>query len=458
VTLIAQSLLRTLIIFAATSVQLSVLAQISYDTVYTKLIGNSQFHTEGLSLIELSADSILWSTGYHGGLDYCDWRPKLYITNAESDTIWSTSDIVGGRKIIATSDGNFVNIRQINVPSNCTQDTLIVSKFNIMGDTLWVRKFYFGTGMNRIGDIVETADSGLAIICSYETGFSWNSRLIKLNGSGITEWTKVYSSSLMRGLSLANTSDDGFGILFKDSPISYKVIRTNSFGDSLWSTIISDSFNVSGRASIETLPDDNFLITGATINSGFLARVSNVGSLQFHKFFSDSVAGNSLWLEFAKYIPSKNVYAFLTTRINITDTLGNLIWSSSDFDATFMDIIETSNGDLMALGYRYIDGTEKIFAVRFQETTTNIVQPGELPVINIYPNPTSGTLSILFDKLYQKVELALFDIRGRRVMEHSTNQSRTVNLNIEHLAEGMYVLRVQAEGLQSFNTKLLKEN
>jgi hypothetical protein len=77
-------------------------------------------------------------------------------------------------------------------------------------------------------------------------------------------------------------------------------------------------------------------------------------------------------------------------------------------------------------------------------TLNNIgVQEAHLPVVNLYPNPTTGLLHIQTAQPWQKAEVV--DVTGRMV---HTQTAQTEEIDISKLPAGMYVLKVFfAEGV-----------
>ena len=77
-----------------------------------------------------------------------------------------------------------------------------------------------------------------------------------------------------------------------------------------------------------------------------------------------------------------------------------------------------------------------------QYTYSNIVVlsgSNKTSPINIYPNPTTGTLHINGFKNQAIVEL--YDIRGVKVMNKNVTDKAPI-VNIEHLTDELYMIRI----------------
>ncbi len=76
--------------------------------------------------------------------------------------------------------------------------------------------------------------------------------------------------------------------------------------------------------------------------------------------------------------------------------------------------------------------------------------------INIFPNPTSGQFTLLFDKVKEKVEVKVVNAIGQIVLRKTISSTDKINLNISDQASGVYFVEVNAGG-ESYRTKVVKE-
>ncbi|MBP6730527.1 MAG: T9SS type A sorting domain-containing protein [Chitinophagales bacterium] len=77
--------------------------------------------------------------------------------------------------------------------------------------------------------------------------------------------------------------------------------------------------------------------------------------------------------------------------------------------------------------------------------------------LNVLPNPTSGTMQVTVSgtNAYQYLTLTLVDITGRVVLTES-NVAATTTLNISAMANGIYFLQLQGEGV-ALTQKIVKQ-
>ncbi|PWI28979.1 peptidase, partial [Flavobacteriaceae bacterium LYZ1037] len=73
----------------------------------------------------------------------------------------------------------------------------------------------------------------------------------------------------------------------------------------------------------------------------------------------------------------------------------------------------------------------------------------------VYPNPTNGRLFIKTAKNYGKVTMTLTDINGRQVLSKKVELFNQVELDINKLQSGIYILSINGQSF-SANHKVIK--
>lgn len=74
--------------------------------------------------------------------------------------------------------------------------------------------------------------------------------------------------------------------------------------------------------------------------------------------------------------------------------------------------------------------------------STKKIRPDWAEDIVIYPNPASNQITIGGLDAISNVQIRIFDLNGRLVLENTTNQSQS-DLNIEHLSQGLYQIQLR---------------
>ena len=76
--------------------------------------------------------------------------------------------------------------------------------------------------------------------------------------------------------------------------------------------------------------------------------------------------------------------------------------------------------------------------------------------ISIYPNPTSGSLNIEMENEIGEIEIAIFDVRGRKIFTQSTSGLFT-KINTGKFDNGVYLLKIISEDKTIHKMKFIKE-
>jgi hypothetical protein len=143
----------------------------------------------------------------------------LIRTDADGDTLWTR--LLGGEKpdvankLIKTSDGNFVFTGRYGIPDGAGNLPIwYLVKFNVDGDTLWTKKYYFNNFTGKGNDLVEVENGNLMVAGYMYLYPVMKPTLMKVNSMGDTLWTKGYSVNALDGLmAIDKTDDNGFVIL-----------------------------------------------------------------------------------------------------------------------------------------------------------------------------------------------------------------------------------------------------
>ena len=77
------------------------------------------------------------------------------------------------------------------------------------------------------------------------------------------------------------------------------------------------------------------------------------------------------------------------------------------------------------------------------------INDSDLPTITIYPNPTKDVLH--FENINENIEVSVFDIIGKQVLEQTINVGET--LNVSQLSNGIYTIRIN----NNISSKFVKE-
>ncbi len=189
-------------------------------------------------------------------------------------------------------------------------------------DTMWTGLYTYG--YQAFGYSVEQTDDGGFIACgTTHIGFVQHPYLIKTDGNGNLEWERTYPAEVGAGLYEVHQLRNG-GYITAGYLIDYSgdgqnyLIKTDSFGDTLWTKIYGTEESNDAFSVQETLD-------GGYIVAGFLHFTpSNLAYIHLLKTNSD---GDSLWMK---------IYDHTYGRVE--------------------SVIENSDGDYLMAGHAWIEG------------------------------------------------------------------------------------------------------
>ena len=216
--------------------------------------------------------------------------------------------------IVETGDNGFM-IAGYTTSFNVDGMDIFLFKLDGLGNLLWSRT-YGGSNNERAATIAITSDGG-AIISGYTDSYGAGNRdffLLKTDGAGFMSWFKTYGGSAYESArSVIQTVDDGYLIHGSSSSLgsgdaNALLIRTNSFGVTLWAKLYGNIFNDYGTSIVECVGGD-LLLSGVSkktqIGAGYcyILRTDSLGNVDWGYTYMASVPGYGL---FGPYVMEAN--------------------------------------------------------------------------------------------------------------------------------------------------------
>ena len=248
-----------------------------------------------------------------------------------------------GYSVQQTSDGGYIVTGDTYSSGNTD---IFLLKTDANGNEQWIKTF--GGDENDQGlSVQQTFDGGYIIAgntSSSGEGFE-DVYLIKTNSLGDTLWTKTFGGTDDDfGRSVQQTPDSGYIVVgwtksFGEGLEDVYLIKTNSFGDSIWTKFYGGTDNDLGRSVDQTL-NGGFIIVGETESYGagradvYIIETDENGETIWTKTYGgeENDVGYSVQLTYdGGYIIAGNTYSFdefiseiLLLKINNN---GKTIWS-----------------------------------------------------------------------------------------------------------------------------------
>lgn len=401
--------------------------------------------------------------------------------DACGDTLWTsaygnTYESFKIADMCYEAEDDFVVAVMLYYNYNIAQYYYGLAKLNLMGDTLWVRKYLAGPQLAFPKSVIQTADGGYAIV-GYDRDTSYSSKIwfIKTDGEGNIEWDIHYSNadSYDTPDQVLQLPDGGYLILagraWPPNQALY-LIRTNAIGVPIWENFYSNNGSNWFTGDLHLVPlSDGYLIGGRQKkhpiflgnDNGILLKTDTAGNVVWERVFnevsSDAIL-KVMQLEDGNFvcIGNKNDLGWLFK----TNSEGYIIWSKN-YNARFEDFKPAPDGGFMICGFKNNDA----WAMRTDSLGNPCppyngclvgVSPNQDPLngdfaVNVYPNPAQNQLYITLHGFLQEGSIEISDIQGKVLTQIQVDafQSELV-LPVGDFPSAMYLLL-----LKSNNNKVL---
>jgi hypothetical protein len=209
--------------------------------------------------------------GWTGSYGPAHRNVYLVKTDAGGDTLWTrvygTDGVEEAWSVQQTLDGGFVVAGYADGHGEDTDMYLL--RTDSQGDTLWTRK-YGGSSNEGAYTVLQTADSAFAL-----AGLSWSfgppaMYLVKTDAMGNAQWSRAYARGSDTATDMQQTTDGGYvlagySVYWNDEVLQYdaQLVRTDSNGDTLWTTVYGDS-GAQMANSVRITGDGGYILAGST--------------------------------------------------------------------------------------------------------------------------------------------------------------------------------------------------
>jgi hypothetical protein len=426
------------------------------DTLWAKTFGGSD-DDWGFSVQQTSDGGyvITGRTQSFGAGDYDAWLIK---TNEFGDTLWTKtfggSDGDWGNTVRQTSDGGYI-ITGLTASFGAGARDLWLIKTDANGDTLWTKTF--GGGGDEIGFFVDTTSDGGYIVAgatSLISAGNYDVWLIKTNEFGDTLWTKIWGfggNVHDEGTSVQQTTDGGY-IVSGAIDGSTGLIKTDANGDTLWTKNFRGLGDVG--SSVKQTPDGGYIVASSVTSlSGDpfnLIKTDANGDTLWTKNFGGGVGSVQLTSDGGYIVPKHPGYLIKT------DANGDTLWTKLFLNRGLLSSVQTTDGGYIITGYteNHI-GSPDVPLIKIAPEITSISANPQTFINSYqlqqnYPNPFNPTTTIEFAlPKTARVTLKVHNVIGEEVAilvsEDLPPGKYEYTWDASGLASGVYFYRLEAD-------------
>jgi len=245
------------------------------DTLWTRTYGGSA--ADWGSWVQETLDGGYILAGITESFGAGAFDVYLVKTDANGDTLWTST--YGGSaddhaySVQQTSDGGYIIAGETQSLAAGYSDAYLL-KTDSYGDTLWTRT-YGGPGPELSERVQQTTDGGYILAgstMSFGAG-AFDVYLVKTDTNGDTLWTSTYGGSANDyGRSVQQTTDGGYVVAggtesFGAGYSDVYLLKTDSSGDTLWTRIYGGTSEDVGY-SVQQTTDGGYIIPGWTMSFG----------------------------------------------------------------------------------------------------------------------------------------------------------------------------------------------
>jgi len=223
------------------------------------------------------------------------------------------------------------------------------------------------------------------------------------------------------------------------------------------------------NATVEIFDDNNGKPGNMVYTTGSVGGLNNLRSEDFESLDLSIPFPNEVILQSGKYwlvvyarlayLPNKYSWQWANTDV----VVGNEAQFKNPDGFWYVSTTDPNNPKLVAADWTNestIFGGNPLdhlfYLVGNSETLST--KAAQLENFRMYPNPNKGTFSVKFNATEDKINIKVWDIRGRAIFNKTYNQlgdfNKTINLNA--IASGLYIIEV-SNGLKKTTKKLLIE-
>lgn len=407
-------------------------------------------------------------------------------TNPIGDTLWTRVwdfSSIGGdqiRSLLQLSDSSYIAMGN-TVDSSKMAPVVFLLKLNSIGDTLWMKRYSIGTGIDLGYMVKQTTDGGFIIAgrTTSNTSGPEDAYWIKTDNAGNLQWQYQYGGANLDAAYSVDLATDG-GYILGGHTLSYgsgsgdlMLIKINNVGIFQWRKTFGTTGSDYGETVVTTL-DGGYAISGAIDDGtgtahGYIVKTDNAGNVQWNKTFGyyggyeslnvvKQLTDSSYVLTGSTYLNSGVEFEGWLMKIS---SIGDSLWSHTYGGPTALPdylytIDLTDDGGFVVAGYDNRIGSpyQNVWIIKTDcmgndsiwdsincsltiSINENVLKNEHS--FNVYPNPFSFSTTLeVATSSNIKYDFILYDQLGREVKKIVNITEKIIIIEKGDLNSGMY--------------------
>lgn len=437
------------------------------DTLWTKTYGQP-VQPDNAFFVEQTSDDGFILCGHYGGFTAAGYSIYLVKTDSIGDTLWTkaiggATTIEWATMIRQTTDGGYIITGVSPASFSPGTNNIILVKTDGSGNLVW-SKIYGGLAPDRGYAVEQTSDNGYIITGRTESfgAGDYDAFLLKTDSNGDTLWTKTYGGTdLDEGSSVHQTADGGF--IVSGTTRSFGVglgdvylFKTDNAGNLSWSKTYGNSLDDYGYSVVQTA-DDGYAITGGAYSGisanrdVYLIRTNQFGDVLWTKTYGGTSYGHGRTVEQTEdggYFIAGYTWSFGAGNIDAfivkTDSIGNTGCNESNgvFFSGNAATQEMNASMTVETPATFVYATPTLVGSGCILTTpcssVDIIEMNTVDLLSIFPNPSSGNLNVTFPKTIKSGNVKMFNILGEEIFYKSISNESGKHFDVSRFATGIY--------------------
>lgn len=445
----------------------------------TDLVGNPlwSIHFSNTGFVFLYAAT----EGANGDYSFIGGSSSILTINTTPDGVpnWIYTYKVGtganeATGILPTSDNGYILAGSHPKPSAPTDRDAFIMKLDQSGNVVWA-KAIGGTGNDFFYNVRSTADGGF-IACGKTNSYGMGSDdglLVKFSAAGDVEWAKAVGTSNAESINdVIQDGDFYYGAGGVGAGGLLVAVRGSSrlgCGETLITPAVIDETALVVRTA-RTYPTVDFVqtVNDPATSSNLSVEAESLCSLDTTSVNGQICPGDSYSFNGETLTQPGTYYQSLVSSVTGRDSIVKLVLSLYDLPQPAI----TQNGNVLSTtqaysSYQWLHNGSAISGATFNNHTItqggnytvqvvstdgctntsppfNVTATGGINEAELFPNPAREYVTVRLPELVAGVYITIISSESKKLISEYHAYTNSIRIDIRHLPEGTYLLRLKS--------------